>query len=211
MTLQDSDPSGGNNRGPWSRWDSARVAVEGVMEVALSLDSDAKVDLMFWAGERSGLNKIEKIITQPGEVKPFFDNNLPKNGTTPLAEALNAIYETKLHQLLAKSEPFTCLIFTDGTPDDPEAVKRFLKRVIVDNRLEEKNRETLAAFSFVRMGDDEGAKRFLKDLDDNLVTQMDVRVDIADTKADEFIFFRGEYLGKTGCGPFALLYDAIYD
>jgi len=91
------------------------------------------------------------------------------------------------------------------------AVKQFFKKVIVENRLETPGRETLAAFSFVRMGDDGGAISFLRDLDDNLKSQMQVRVDIVDTKPDNFLFGTAEFAGQNEVGPFNLLFQAIYD
>ncbi|MCP3922495.1 MAG: hypothetical protein GY714_07920, partial [Desulfobacterales bacterium] len=90
-------------------------------------------------------------------------------------------------------------------------VKSFFTKVIRNNNLESKGRETLAAFSFVRMGDDQGARKFLQDLDDNLIRETGIRVDIVDTKEDNFLFGTGIYKGKEGVGPFALFWDALFD
>ena len=103
------------------------------------------------------------------------------------------------------------MILTDGAPNDTRKVKKFFKKLIKNHNLEDYGRETLAAFSFVRMGDDSGASRFLQDLDDNLIRETGVKVDIVDTKEDNFLFGTGRYKGYSSVGPFAMFWDALYD
>ena len=202
----------GSGSSRWSRWDSARVAAESIAELSLTLDQDGKVDIMLWDGDRYGsLQHRYESMTNVSDIRRFFENNRPQRGSTPLAEALEEVYNTHLAGLLRKSEPFTCIILTDGQPNDPAKVKSLFKRIISENNLEQPGRETLAAFSFVRMGDDLGAINFLQDLDDNLIQQLRVNVDIVDTKEDNFLFGTGSFAGKEGIGPFALFWDALYD
>ncbi|MBC61564.1 MAG: hypothetical protein CMP11_03830 [Zetaproteobacteria bacterium] len=211
MKASDDNPTGSYEKS-WTRWDSARVASESIAELALSLDPDSKVDIMLWDGdEYSRLNHKYEVMTEVGEISSFFHKNPPQRGTTPLAEALDELYNKHLKELLNKSEPFTVVVLTDGAPNDPAKVKKFFKKIIQENNLEKKERQTLAAFSFVRMGDDPGAIRFIEDLDDNLISQMDLGVDIVDTKEDNFLFGTGNYAKKEGVGPFALFWDALYD
>ena len=40
---------------------------------------------------------------------------------------------------------------------------------------------------------------------------MDVKVDIVDTKEDNFLFGTGKFRKQEGIGPFALFWDALYD
>ncbi|MFK7824967.1 MAG: VWA domain-containing protein [Oligoflexales bacterium] len=212
MNAEDENPTGQSMGQQWTRWDSARVAAESISELSLSLDQDGKVDIMLWDGDRySNLQHQYESMTNVSDIKYFFENNRPERGSTPLAEALEEVYSKHLAQLLRKSEPFTCIILTDGQPNDPSKVKNLFKRIITENNLEQPGRETLAAFSFVRMGDDQGAISFLKDLDDNLISQLGVNVDIVDTKEDNFLFGTGMYSGREGIGPFALFWDALYD
>ncbi len=210
MRMEDDNPTGAPSAN-WTRWDSARIAAESLSELMLNLDKDGSVDLMFWEGDTGKLAHVEGQMTNCADIGKMFKQHLPKRGSTPLHLALEHAYQTKLQGLLKRGEPFTVVILTDGQPDDPEAVKQFFKKVIRDNNLESTGRETLAAFSFVRMGDDQGATTFLQDLDDNLIAQLDVKVDIVDTKEDNFLFGTGKYKGKEGVGPFALLWDALYD
>ena len=212
MNADDENPTGRSTGQKWTRWDSARVAAESIAELSLSLDQDGKVDIMLWDGDRySTLQHKYESMTNVSDIKYFFENNRPQRGSTPLAEALEEVYSKHLANLLSQSEPFTCIILTDGQPNDPAKVKNLFKRIIKENNLEQPGRETLAAFSFVRMGDDQGAINFLKDLDDNLITQLNVNVDIVDTKEDNFLFGTGMYSGREGVGPFALFWDALYD
>ncbi len=217
MADPDNDPTGQSNskgsgkNGRWTRWDSARVAVKSIMEVALTLDKDASVDVVLWDGDEYGDLRCEKSsATCIQDVDALFTQFKPR-ATTPLAKVLDDIYNTRLKAIFARNEPATVIVLTDGTPNEPQEVKNSLKRMVIDSKLEQAGRETLAAFSFVQMGDDAGAERFLQDLDDNLIRETGIKVDIADTKKDDFLFGTGAYLGKSGIGPFALLWDAIYD
>lgn len=211
MNAKDDNPSGTFSSG-WTRWDSARVAAESISELAIALDADNTIDIMLWDGNQYGqLNSRYETMTQVGEIQKFFEQNKPQRGSTPLAEALTKVYEDKLSTLLHSSEPFTVVILTDGQPNNPNAVKKFFKRIIEENNLEAFGRETLAAFSFIRMGDDTNAEAFLQDLDDNLIRQLNVKVDIVDTKEDNFLFGTGKYAKLDAVGPFAMFWDAIYD
>ena len=211
MNAKDDNPSGVFSSG-WTRWDSARVAAESISELAIALDADNTIDIMLWDGNQYGqLNSRYETMTQVGEIQKFFEQNKPQRGSTPLAEALTKVYEDKLSTLLHNSEPFTVVILTDGQPNNPNAVKKFFKRIIQENNLESFGRETLAAFSFIRMGDDPNAEAFLQDLDDNLIRQLNVKVDIVDTKEDNFLFGTGKYTNLEAVGPFAMFWDAIYD
>jgi len=210
MNAPDENPTGKHSQG-WTRWDSAKVAAQSISELAVSLDSDNNVDIMLWDGDYGQLRSVTGSMTQVGDIDRFFEQNKPQRGTTPLAEALTEIYNVKLRGLLDRSEPFTVIVLTDGQPDNSQKVKQFFKDTIRNHRLEDSGRETLAAFSFVRMGDDAGAIQFLEDLDDNLISQLHVNVDIVDTKEDNFLFGTGKYKNAQAVGPFALFWDAIYD
>ena len=206
MQFRDSNPTD-PNKWHWTRWDSARVATESLAEVALSMDADNKVDIMLWDGDITGqLRAVHKTVSSSSiaDLSRWFDYNEPF-GTTPLASALDEMYRRRFQRLLQDDEPFTCVILTDGVPNNVNAVKRFFRRLIRENNLEQEDRHMLAAFSFVRVGDEFGAIRFMQDLDNFLIR------DVVDTKTDEFLFGKGVYEGQDGVGPFALLWETIYD
>jgi len=211
MNAPDDNPSGGLSHN-WTRWDSARTAAESISELAIALDADNTIDIMLWDGDKYGrLNHRYETMTDVGQIQQFFDQNRPQRGSTPLAEALEKVYNDRLRTLLQKSEPFTVVILTDGQPNNPNSVKTFFKKIIQENNLEARGRETLAAFSFVRMGDDQAAASYLQQLDDNLIQDIQVNVDIVDTKEDNFLFGTGIYKNREQVGPFALFWDALYD
>lgn len=212
MNAPDENPSGAKSHYNWTRWDSARVAAESISELAIALDADNTIDIMLWDGDKYGrLNYIYETMTDVGQINKYFTNNKPERGSTPLTEALDRVYQDRLKSLLQKSEPFTVVILTDGAPNNRNTAKNFFKKVIKENNLEAPGRETLAAFSFVRMGDDDGAIAFLEDLDDNLIKQLKINVDIVDTKEDNFLFGTGKFQGMEGIGPLAVFWDALYD
>ncbi|NRA47455.1 MAG: VWA domain-containing protein [Oligoflexales bacterium] len=210
MGLSDENPTGRSTWGNWSRWDSARVAAESISELAISLDADNKVELIFWSGGGFGLKTKKRTMSGVNDISKMFKKYGP-NGSTPLAEALQDVYKSRLKSLLKKGEPFTVLILTDGAPDNEYEVKEFFAKIIRENDLEKPGRQTLAAFSFIRMGDDPSAIHFLEDLDDNLVKQLNVSVDIVDTKEDNFLFGTGKFVNHQGIGPLAVFWDAIFD
>lgn len=209
MGTRDENPTGAKSRA-WTRWDSARVAAESLSELAISLDADNKVELIFWSGGANRLKTKKKTMSKINDISKMFKKHQPSGGT-PLAEALEDVYKTRLKSLLKKSEPFTVLILTDGSPNNKSSVKEFFRKIIRENNLEQAGRETLAAFSFIRMGDDQGAIDFLEDLDDNLVKTLNVSVDIVDTKEDNFLFGTGKFVNQEGIGPLAVFWDAIFD
>lgn len=212
MSASDDNPllsSDKRQSGSWTRWDSARVAAESIMELALSMDKDGEVELVFWSGG-FGTSLKKKTVSSVDSIGKMFKKYSP-GGSTPLAQVLEKTYKKRLKGLLQKNEPFTVIILTDGSPDDQDRVKRFFKKIVEDHHLDQPGRETLAAFSFIRMGDDYGAIQFLEDLDDNLMAEMNIKADIVDTKEDNFLFGTGKFAGQSSVGPFVVFWDAIFD
>jgi hypothetical protein len=200
---------------PWTLWDSARVATESIMELSLAMDKDHKLDVMMFPPQ--DVNYVTTPYrfsimetTQIADVQALFKRNRP-GGSTPLAEALEYLRTAKLDALLGQGLPFTVIIMTDGTPDNTQNVREFFVNLVNKYDLAVKGREYLAAFSFVQMGDDMSATRFLEELDDSMPSKYCAPVDIIDTKKDNFLFGTGEYSAATWKGPFALLHDAIFD
>jgi hypothetical protein len=217
---------------PWTLWDSARVATESILELSLAMDRDHKIDVMLFPTTAAayGYNATSFPVLESNsiaEIQNLFSTNSP-GGSTPLAACLQNLRVQKLDALLAplKSSsgalngdnmptPFTVVIMTDGVPDNEADVYKFFVDLVRDYRLDTTGREFIAAFSFVQMGDNAAAARFLADLDDNMASYYKRGgvgpVDIIDTKEDNFLFGTGKYEGQTWKGPFALLHDAIFD
>ncbi|MDD9951931.1 MAG: hypothetical protein OXT67_10250 [Zetaproteobacteria bacterium] len=183
MNSVDPNPTiAGNHYTPgWTRWKSAHIAAQSLFELAISLDKDGILDLSFFRGGKEDRHHAHLPACEEFEAKSILDidqhfdphRGRRPGGLTPLAEALTYVYRSKLADLLHKSEPFTVFILTDGAPNVEEPVYRFFQKLVHDHRLDQPGRETLAAFSFIRSGDDERAIRFLTILDDGMKSGLD--------------------------------------
>jgi hypothetical protein len=221
----DNDPTKDstlNSNNNWTRWDSAKIAITAIMELALSFDKNNEIDIMAFPGSKKSnvfsfgkysfnINKIKNI----SEIEKIFRDTYPSD-TTPLGEALTYLRQNKLDALLKEKQPFTVIIMTDGTPDNQENVKEFFAKLIKDYKLNTEQNKHLAAFSFVQIGDDDNASQFLESLDDDMATYLKKKgintpVDIIDTKKDNFIFGTDKFKNSNWKGPFALFWDAIFD
>lgn len=222
----DSDPTG-QNRKPWTLWQSALEAGKSLFEVARSLDTNGKLDVYFWDADKSGARFVHKEVEQLVELEDMFKANQPF-GYTPLAEALEHVYKTKLKGMLERSEPFTVVVLTDGEPNNgnesqdqaQNKVYSFFRKLVSEHNLATQGRETLAAFSFVQAGDSQGAEKFLTTLDDNMkegyvdasgAKQPGLGIDIIDYKKDNFIFGTDPYKGVQGVGPLGIFWGAMFD
>jgi hypothetical protein len=226
MSGNDNDPTG-NKRAGWTLWKSALEAGKSLLEVAVSLDANGKLDVVLWDYDLKGPRFVHQEVSTVAALESMFSSNTPF-GYTPLAEALEYIYTNKLKGLLDRGEPFTVVVLTDGVPSNgfetaqqgQEKVYKFFKKLVSSHQLASEGRESLAAFSFIQAGDDEGATRFLTALDDNMKTgfvdasgtrQEGLGVDIIDYKKDNFIFGTEEYKGVQGVGPLGIFWGAMFD
>jgi hypothetical protein len=226
MSGTDEDPSG-QNRKNWTLWNSALEAGKSLFEVAVSLDSNGKLDVMMWDQDTTGPRFVHQEVSKLAELEAMFKDNQPF-GYTPLAEALDKVYQQKLKGMLERSEPFTVVVLTDGVPSNgventiaaQEKVFNFFKTMVATHELQKPGRETLAAFSFVQAGDEPSAEEFLTALDDKMkegytdskgVKQSGLGIDIIDYKKDNFIFGTGAYKGLQGVGPLGIFWGAMFD
>ena len=111
------------------------------------------------------------------KVTQIFTENDP-SGTTDLAGVLKNATDDYLQRKAAgqtKPNGETILVVTDGEPDDRKAVMRVI--IEVSRRLD---RDEELAISFIQVGNDAQATRFLKILDDELQSA-GAKFDICDT------------------------------
>ncbi|KAN0064167.1 hypothetical protein ACQY0O_003334 [Thecaphora frezii] len=166
-----------------SRWEEARDAVSGVVELAAKYDRDG-VDVYFLNDERY----IENC-TDPQEILRVFDAIEPE-GTTPtgtrleilLLEYMDRIEDYKDRVARGQDpgpEPKkrNYIIITDGSPtDDPESVI-----VACARRLDQRNFPLAQiGIQFIQVGNDAEATEALQDLDDALSKEHGIR-DMVDT------------------------------
>lgn len=161
-----------------SRWLSAQESTMAISREINKLDPDGITVVPFSADHK----RYDNVT--PDKVQQVFAENRPA-GSTNLAGALGAVlkdFEARLSQGKTKPQGETILVVTDGEPDDREAVKRVI--VETANRLP---KDEVLGIQFVQIGRDAGAARFLKELDDELVSKYGAKYDIVDTKTMEEI------------------------
>jgi uncharacterized protein with von Willebrand factor type A (vWA) domain len=160
------DQKGGKNR-----WYAAQESTFALASKCEQFDPDGITVYLF-----SGKFKRYDNVTS-SKVSQIFMENDP-SGTTDLAAVLkNATdnYFERKNAGQAKANGETILVVTDGEPDDRKAVMRV---IIEASRKMERDEEL--AISFIQVGTDAQATRFLKVLDDELQSA-GAKFDICDT------------------------------
>jgi uncharacterized protein with von Willebrand factor type A (vWA) domain len=157
--------------GSKSRWDIMQESTLALASKCEELDPDGLTVYLF-----SGRFKRYENVTV-SKVAQIFKENEP-SGRTDLAsvlqDATNNYFQRKaVGQTKANGE--TILVVTDGEPDDRKAV---MKVIIEASRKMDRDEEL--AISFVQVGTDSQATKFLKILDDEL-QGVGAKFDIVDT------------------------------
>jgi Mg-chelatase subunit ChlD len=181
--------------GRGTRWTSACSAVQKLIGAMFMHDVDNCVPVYVFDHETTFVGEC----TDARDVLNVFKEIQPR-GSTDLAGALCVAMEAYTgarRPNYAVVPGTTFVVIIDGATDDNEAVKRVLQR-FADPANGYVTNHTQIAVSFIQIGDDAGATRFLQDLDDNLKP-----LDIVDTKKDDI-------LGEPG-GVDRVLFDAIFD
>ena len=154
-----------------SRWAEARESTYAVAAKCAEFDPDGITVYLFNSRPKRFDN------TTPEKVLQLFDEYEPVGGTNlsgVLDDALGNYFQRKaVGQAKAQGEIF--IVVTDGEPDDQRSV---MKTIIDASRKMDKDEEL--AVSFIQIGRDPGATRFLKALDDEL-TRAGAKFDIVDT------------------------------
>ncbi len=171
IIIDRSGSMGNAYKGGKSRYEFLR---ESVMSFSLKLSKIDKdgFDLYLFSGKFTrfeGINSSEKVME-------IFDSRDP-NGSTDLTSVLEDFF--KHFNATASEKPHICVVFTDGEPDDKNSVAKSIvaqsKKLIADEQL---------TLLFIQIGNDLGATKFLKGLDDEL-TKHGAKFDIVDVKTIE--------------------------
>jgi vWA found in TerF C terminus len=165
-SMATKDKPGGSSR--WQIMQESTLALASKCE---ELDPDGITIYLF-----SGKFKRYDQVTA-AKVGTIFQENDP-SGRTDLAavlgDAINNYFQRKAAgQIPANGE--IILVVTDGEPDDRKAVMQ----VILDAS-QKLDRDEELAISFIQVGTDEAATKFLKILDDDL-GRAGAKFDIVDT------------------------------
>lgn len=152
-----------------SRWARAREGTQALAAKCEGLDADGLT--LYFFGSR--FKRYDNVTAD--RVDRVFQENEPCGGTD-LAGVLQHAFDSYFaRKARGKARPETILVVTDGEPDDRKAVIRVI--VQAARRID---RDEELAISLVQVGRDAEARRFLKLLDDELVSA-GAPFDICDT------------------------------
>ena len=154
-----------------SRWQIMQESALALANKCEELDPDGITVYLF-----SGKFKRYDNVTA-AKVSTIFQENDP-SGRTDLAAVLNDALNNYFQRKAAGQTPANgelILVVTDGEPDDRKAVMQ----VILD-ATQKLDRDEELAISFIQVGMDEAATKFLKILDDDL-GRAGAKFDIVDT------------------------------
>lgn len=157
--------------GSKSRWDIMQESTLALASKCEEFDPDGLTVYLF-----SGRFKRYENVTV-SKVAQIFKENEP-SGRTDLANVLQDATNNYFQRKAAgqtKANGETILVVTDGEPDDRKAV---MKVIIEASRKMDRDEEL--AISFVQVGTDSQATKFLKILDDEL-QGVGAKFDIVDT------------------------------
>ncbi len=157
--------------GGLSRWQIMQESALALASKCEELDPDGITVYLF-----SGKFKRYDNVTA-AKVSTIFQENDPSGRTdlaTVLADAINSYFQRKAAgQIPANGE--IILVVTDGEPDDRKAVMD-----VILAATQKLDRDEELAISFIQVGTDETATKFLKILDDDL-GRAGAKFDIVDT------------------------------
>lgn len=154
-----------------SRWEEVQESTMALARKCEELDPDGITVYLF-----SGRFKRYDNVTS-SKVETVFQENDPM-GSTNLAGVLEDALGNYLKRKAAgqaKEQGETFLVITDGEPDERKAV---MEIIIKASRQIDRDEEL--AISFIQVGTDARATRFLKALDDDL-QGVGAKFDIVDT------------------------------
>lgn len=153
-----------------TRWAAAKEQTLGLARKMAEFDSDG-IDLYMFASSV----KVTKNVT-PVTVETVWNENEPNGGTNiaPVIREAGQRY-LKLRAEGKAKKGYILGIITDGQPQDQEDVKKEI--IELSKKLD---RDEEFGIQFLQIGDDPIATKYLKTLDDDLVSQ-GAKFDIVDT------------------------------
>jgi hypothetical protein len=165
-SMATKDKPGGSSR--WQIMQESTLALASKCE---EFDPDGMTIYLF-----SGKFKRYDNVTA-AKVATIFQENDP-SGRTDLATVLGDAVDNYFQRKAAGQVPVNgeiILVVTDGEPDDRKAVMQ-----VILNASQKLDRDEELAISFIQVGMDEAATKFLKILDDDL-GRAGAKFDIVDT------------------------------
>jgi uncharacterized protein with von Willebrand factor type A (vWA) domain len=160
-----------DQRGGRDRWQEAQESTLALARKCEQFDPDGITVYTF----SSRFKRYDDVTA--AKVEQIFIENDPV-GTTNLAsvlqDAVNSYFQRKAAGQ-TKPQGETIVIITDGEPDDRRAVME-----VIVNATQKMERDEELALSFIQVGSDPQATKFLKALDDQM-EGVGAKFDICDT------------------------------
>jgi len=165
VLIVDRSGSMGSPFGNSTLWKQAEDAVLYLAPKVCDADPDG-ITLYFF---NSHFSKYENV-SSPKRVRDLFSQCEPSGGTN-----LTGVLSDAFKNHFLNNKPETILVITDGEADDPRSVKQ-----VIINATKRLQRDDELSISFVQIGNDSAAKKFLDALDDDLEKE-GAKFDIVDT------------------------------
>ncbi|MBD2119543.1 VWA domain-containing protein [Trichocoleus sp. FACHB-262] len=159
-----------DQRGGRTRWAEVQESTLALARKCEQFDPDGITVYLF----SSRFKRYDNVTS--AKVDQLFLENDP-SGTTNLASVLHDATNSYLQRKQAKQtkQGETILVITDGEPDDRRAVME-----VIVNASRQLERDEELAISFIQVGNDSQASKFLKALDDQM-QGIGAKFDICDT------------------------------
>jgi uncharacterized protein with von Willebrand factor type A (vWA) domain len=174
LLIDKSGSMGEKDGGTQTRWKRAEEATIALARKCAEFDDDG-ITVIPFAGN---FKEYKNVGGGEDQVKQIFKDNEP-GGSTDTAKALKHVLDGYFGG--SKEKPVLIICITDGEPTDEKA----LVNVIID-ATKKMDADEQVGITFLQVGKDADAQKFLKRLDDNLVTE-GAKFDIVDTKTFEEI------------------------
>jgi len=149
-----------------AKWKEAQRALQKLAPFVCRADPDGITFYLF-----SNDFVKYKHIKEEKNVTKIFSKVQPGGGT-----ALHKVLKAAIDEHFSDGGPTTILVITDGSPDSKDKVVKVIERA--SNKID---KDEELSITFIQIGDDDGAARFLKQLDDEL----EGKFDIVDTVTSE--------------------------
>ena len=150
--------------GATSRWNYVKEVVSFIALKCAEYDAESGLDLVFFGGQP----RLFESVTAAKLSQAFPER--PMAASTQLGVALDQVF--KRYFSGSKARPITYVVMTDGEATDPKVVEKALR-----NAAQASGSGEQLAVAFWQIGNDAGAAKFLRKLDDDLG-----EIDIVDTQ-----------------------------
>lgn len=180
ILIDKSGSMGEKINGGKTRFQHAQEQTEAIAREAEAHDPDG-IDVVVFNNKPTVYTGVTS-----DKVKEVFSKESPGGGTDTAA-ALKVVFDSYTSRVKGgNAKPMTIVVITDGEPNNREAVKtliaEFSNTLTPDSTGEDTND---CGITFLQVGNDTGARNFLKELDDELVSKYGAKFDIVDTKNED--------------------------